>query len=107
MKIERNDPCPCGSGKKYKKCCIDNIRPARGTLTKAYEYSPNDPFCARIMFQILKIRNQVYYSEKQKIDEFDKIYDSVFQNLLETKIVKVSIPKNTELLFGKLFGKFI
>jgi hypothetical protein len=23
MKIGRNDPCPCGSGKKYKKCCID------------------------------------------------------------------------------------
>ena len=21
MKIERNSPCPCGSGKKYKKCC--------------------------------------------------------------------------------------
>jgi hypothetical protein len=21
MKIGRNDPCPCGSGKKYKKCC--------------------------------------------------------------------------------------
>lgn len=21
-KIGRNDPCPCGSGKKYKKCCI-------------------------------------------------------------------------------------
>ena len=21
MKPERNDPCPCGSGKKYKKCC--------------------------------------------------------------------------------------
>ena len=20
-KIGRNDPCPCGSGKKYKKCC--------------------------------------------------------------------------------------
>ncbi|HOU45603.1 MAG TPA: preprotein translocase subunit SecA [Candidatus Pacearchaeota archaeon] len=20
-KIDRNDPCPCGSGKKYKKCC--------------------------------------------------------------------------------------
>ena len=23
MKIGRNDPCPCGSGKKYKKCCLD------------------------------------------------------------------------------------
>ena len=24
-KIGRNDPCPCGSGKKYKKCCGANI----------------------------------------------------------------------------------
>jgi hypothetical protein len=23
MKIGRNDPCPCGSGFKYKKCCAD------------------------------------------------------------------------------------
>ncbi len=22
-RIGRNDPCPCGSGKKYKKCCIN------------------------------------------------------------------------------------
>ncbi len=22
-KVGRNDPCPCGSGKKYKKCCIE------------------------------------------------------------------------------------
>jgi hypothetical protein len=22
-KVGRNEPCPCGSGKKYKKCCID------------------------------------------------------------------------------------
>jgi uncharacterized protein YecA (UPF0149 family) len=21
-KIGRNEPCPCGSGKKYKKCCL-------------------------------------------------------------------------------------
>ncbi|MCK7579691.1 MAG: SEC-C domain-containing protein [Chromatiales bacterium] len=20
-KVGRNEPCPCGSGKKYKKCC--------------------------------------------------------------------------------------
>jgi len=24
----RNDPCPCGSGKKYKKCCIDKVEKA-------------------------------------------------------------------------------
>ena len=22
IKVGRNDPCPCGSGKKYKKCCL-------------------------------------------------------------------------------------
>jgi hypothetical protein len=23
--IGRNDPCPCGSGKKFKKCCLNKI----------------------------------------------------------------------------------
>lgn len=23
VKVGRNDPCPCGSGKKYKKCCMN------------------------------------------------------------------------------------
>ena len=25
-KLGRNDSCPCGSGKKFKKCCYDKIR---------------------------------------------------------------------------------
>jgi hypothetical protein len=25
-KVGRNDPCPCGSGKKYKKCCLQRDR---------------------------------------------------------------------------------
>lgn len=29
MKIGRNDPCPCGSGKKYKHCCLNRPVPAR------------------------------------------------------------------------------
>jgi len=29
MKIGRNDPCPCGSGKKYKKCCWASDEAAR------------------------------------------------------------------------------
>lgn len=28
-KIGRNQPCPCGSGKKYKKCCLPNDRQTR------------------------------------------------------------------------------
>lgn len=29
-KISRNAPCPCGSGKKYKKCCLDKDQAASG-----------------------------------------------------------------------------
>lgn len=29
-KIARNDPCPCGSGKKFKKCCLQ--RPKSGLI---------------------------------------------------------------------------
>jgi len=26
-KVGRNDPCPCGSGLKYKKCCLGKVKP--------------------------------------------------------------------------------
>lgn len=26
-KVGRNDPCPCGSGKKYKSCCFAKEQP--------------------------------------------------------------------------------
>jgi len=30
-KINRNSPCPCGSGKKYKRCCdAENLSPLHG-----------------------------------------------------------------------------
>jgi len=25
-RIGRNDPCPCGSGKKYKQCCLESSK---------------------------------------------------------------------------------
>ena len=44
MKIGRNDPCPCGSGKKYKHCCLRNEAvipvesPALSAQHKAHVY---------------------------------------------------------------------
>lgn len=44
MKIGRNDPCVCGSGKKYKKCCIDKEvapiveTPTIKTINRFYTY---------------------------------------------------------------------
>jgi SEC-C motif len=31
MRVGRNDPCPCGSKKKYKQCCEKKARSSRGS----------------------------------------------------------------------------
>ncbi|MGD0677391.1 MAG: SEC-C metal-binding domain-containing protein [Polyangiaceae bacterium] len=33
VKVGRNKPCPCGSGKKYKKCCLASDEAARPRAT--------------------------------------------------------------------------
>jgi hypothetical protein len=33
-RVGRNEPCPCGSGKKYKKCCLPHHEEARKALPK-------------------------------------------------------------------------
>jgi uncharacterized protein YchJ len=39
-KVGRNDPCPCGSGKKYKKCCGNESGRCSGGISPRAE---NDP----------------------------------------------------------------
>jgi len=31
---DRNDPCPCGSGLKYKKCCLAKVEGERQQFRK-------------------------------------------------------------------------
>ena len=33
-KVGRNDPCPCGSGRKFKRCCLGKQQTAATNLTK-------------------------------------------------------------------------
>lgn len=47
MRVRRNDPCPCGSGAKYKKCCGGNNRTGYvrtpDTPATVTEYQPPSP----------------------------------------------------------------
>ncbi len=36
VKMGRNDLCPCGSGLKYKKCCLDKENPAPASVEELY-----------------------------------------------------------------------
>jgi hypothetical protein len=40
VKIGRNDPCPCGSGKKWKKCC--ETLPASPASAASYSWMAPD-----------------------------------------------------------------
>ncbi len=41
MTAARNDPCPCGSGRKYKQCCLDkDEQAAREARARAAEQTP-------------------------------------------------------------------
>jgi|SRR5208337_5029642 hypothetical protein len=44
-KSGRNDPCPRGSGKKYKKCCLPRDEAAR---PRAVVNDPAEPFVAEL-----------------------------------------------------------
>ena len=43
-KIGRNDPCSCGSGKKYKKCCLTKPGSAQAIVDEIAEAAEERPF---------------------------------------------------------------
>ena len=41
--VGRNDPCPCGSGKKYKKCCLSKDEAAAPRISEPSLFPPLPP----------------------------------------------------------------
>lgn len=60
MKIGRNDPCPCGSGKKYKKCCLLGSAPSDFVATS------NFPHIARKAESVRKVMEQYVFDDVVK-----------------------------------------
>lgn len=51
MTTGRNDPCPCGSGQKYKKCCLSSTYVQKGK---------EDSIRERLVQELLKFFNKKY-----------------------------------------------
>jgi uncharacterized protein YecA (UPF0149 family) len=61
-KYGRNEPCPCGSGKKYKKCCLlTHKAPVGGTLV----YTDLDD----LSNQVPNLIDQKEYAEAEAVCE--------------------------------------
>ncbi len=57
-KIGRNDPCPCGSGKKYKRCCLEQRNASYGLWARQRDAS--DELTQEMMrFAACKFGNQI------------------------------------------------
>ena len=71
-KIGRNEPCPCGSGKKYKKCCLDKEQaPAGSTGRSAALVSDSmiasSPGLALTPYSVMKMTEEAAVSKDDKL----------------------------------------
>ncbi len=80
-KIKRNDPCPCGSGKKYKQCCMRKAGPIRR--------APRDQIdqLSQVRHLAKQLIHQVPQDEAQRLqNNLDQIDDLVAYNAMIEQI---------------------
>ena len=76
-KIGRNAPCPCGSGKKFKKCCIDKPIPSISETTRDYHWSVAEIEVFTTEEIISKLRGfGVHFDERQFQDDVKKFHSA-------------------------------
>jgi tetratricopeptide (TPR) repeat protein len=82
-KIGRNDPCPCGSGKKYKRCCLAKHAEAQ---TQALAAAPVPPahdhlgFCEDCYADLATASNAVVdLVDAGKLDQAQQAAEALLQ----------------------------
>lgn len=67
-KIKRNEPCPCGSGRKYKHCCLkmkDNMSPR----ARVFAVLAGVTFAGIVIFGIVTVIQATRSTEQQPLDQ--------------------------------------
>ena len=77
--VFRNDPCPCGSGKRYKKCCLKKAKKAEQDREKLAETRQELEVLAK------KLAAEGYFLEDDNLDELDDLSNSVPDLINEKK----------------------
>ncbi len=94
VKVGRNDPCPCGSGKKYKKCCGQS---------EARKVEP-PPFDRRLMERsLLGVKQLVSDQKLDSVGEINQYLSGVMKNGKALQwIPKTPLEKAQSLIFEAL-----
>lgn len=70
----RNDPCPCGSGKKYKRCCLEADAAAVLATHAAQPTTPAKPAASK---EDLRARFEEYQATMEEVVELDQASNAV------------------------------
>ncbi|GAB6063164.1 SEC-C metal-binding domain-containing protein [Deferrisoma palaeochoriense] len=93
-KVGRNDPCPCGSGRKYKKCCARSPEPE--TAPRAPHRAPNvDPF---------DLIPRLFPTDGDPEEDL-RVLSRIFQEDPGLREVRFGKDRLREFLLGELRGK--
>jgi len=68
-KVGRNDPCPCGSGLKYKKCCLDKGRSGFLRLKEKYFQDYQIPLKEKEDIEAIRIAGRLALDTLRLVEE--------------------------------------
>ncbi|MGI1690773.1 SEC-C domain-containing protein [Thermoanaerobacter uzonensis] len=109
--IDRNDECICGSGKKYKKCCLPNIEKIEKNLLK--EIEKDDVFLPYDyeFIRILSVMYGIKLDSKNEAVNVEKLKVLLIESLRERKqqleeLNEENEDEITEELFRKIVSIF-
>jgi hypothetical protein len=94
LEPQRNDPCPCGSGKKYKRCCLENPKVAAREATEATKSDPLETALTR--FAELVERGRLPREILVASERFDAVVGQALSQKQEQK------PPGVEALFAQV-----
>jgi tetratricopeptide (TPR) repeat protein len=84
-KTGRNDPCPCGSGNKYKKCCLAKDEAAeRERLAAAVQPPASPPHLSGVAEEIARTLAAAAYDDTDELtDASNAVVDLVHAGKLD------------------------
>jgi hypothetical protein len=94
-KIGRNDLCPCGSGIKYKKCCLDKVRGSQEkVLTKedvvitGMDPSSVDDVKLKQDFEVVQASRDSYFLNMDNAPVYESI-EEAFESIRKEGFIPV------------------
>ena len=112
MKPGRNDPCPCGSGRKYKKCCyykdqnkiannrIKSLEPLEQGLAEPYTQDNDADYANQeLMINVINNMRRLFLDKKPHIKEYYKIRD------MHSEVVNAMIQYHEDGKFERIIDK--